>query len=300
MDAGERFGLKIVVVRSPHSGSAGSVDIAAVRGILLQTADEVDVVEPGSEDTFSEEVRSAAADASVVVAVGGDGTFNLVVNALEDRTGDVAFGLLPTGTGNDLARTLNLPDDVEHAARAVAAGRERWLDIGRARGDGVDRLFVNACIGGLPVAVDENVTPGIKTMLGPIAFLAGGVRAMASFETFSAVLDGNEVPDCVAVDVGNGKTCGGGIPVWPEAVPDDGLLDGCALPAAGPVAGVKLATKLRTGALGDIDEVMFSRGRKIEIGATPAVEINLDGELVGLQTPASFEIVSRLRIRVPG
>jgi diacylglycerol kinase (ATP) len=96
--------------------------------------------------------------------------------------------------------------------------------------------------------------------------------------------------------VGNGKTCGGGIRVWPDADPSDGLLDACALAVPNVAAAVKLLLKVRTGDHQDLDEVRTVRGPRVTIDADPPMELNVDGELVGLTTPATFEICGTLQL----
>jgi len=231
-----------------------------------------------------------------VVVAGGDGTMNRVVNALEARLDNVVFGLVPMGTGNDLARTLELPLEPVDAAKRVALGGVRAIDYGRATGGGVSRLFANACIGGFPVAVNEAIDEDSKRQLGPTAFWLGGAKAAAELERSTVRINGIEVADCVAAGVGNGKTAGGGIELWPSAAPDDGALNGCALPARNHAAALKLAALVKGGGHERLEGVVTEVGPTIHIDSDPPIEINVDGELVGLTTPATFEVAGRLRV----
>lgn len=279
--------MRYLVVGNPAS-SGFSDDVRAavdreLRGAVWFT--------PGEGD-----LREVARDAEVVVIAGGDGTLNHAVNDLADRLTELRFGLVPAGTGNDFARTAGIPDDPVEAARIVARGVEREFDVGRATGGGVSRLFVNACMGGFPVQVDEAIDEKTKDRLGPLAFWAGGAKAAASIERSTVTIDGIELNDCVAAGVGNGRTCGGGIPVWPSADPSDGILDACALAAPSVAAAVKLLLKVRAGAHEDLDEVRPTRGGRVEIDADPPIELNVDGELVGVTTPAAFEVCGSFRL----
>ena len=246
---------------------------------------------PGEGDLLA-----AAADVDVVVIAGGDGSLNHAVNDLADRLDELRFGLIPAGTGNDFARSAGVSDDPREAAQVVAAGVARELDVCRATGGGVTRLFVNACMGGFPVQVDEAIDEDTKERLGPLAFWVGGAKAAASIRRSKVTIDGIELPDCVAAGVGNGRTAGGGIPVWPDADPSDGVLEGCALAAPNVAAAVKLLLKVRAGEHGGLDEVRTTRGPRIAIDADPPIELNVDGELVGLTTPATFEIAGRFTL----
>jgi diacylglycerol kinase (ATP) len=286
---------RLVVVSNPVSGHADRdrLDGIATR---LGSLGEVVVCQPSTVDGFDQEVRRAALDATVVVVAGGDGTMNRVVNALEARLSDLVLALVPMGTGNDLARTLGLPLDPIEAMAAIEGGGIHPIDYGRATGGAVRRLFVNACMGGFPVAVDEAIEPGTKRRLGPAAFWIGGARAALELERTRVRLDGIEVADCVAAGVGNGKTAGGGIEVWPGAAPDDGLLNGCALGAPNRAAAAVLAAKVRRGAHERLEGVATRVASRIEITSDPPIEMNVDGELVGLVTPATFEVAGSLRM----
>lgn len=241
-------------------------------------------------------LADAARDAELVVIAGGDGSLNHAVNDLADRLDEVRFGLIPAGTGNDFARTTGISSDPAEAARAVVAGSERTFDVARASGGGVTRLFVNACMGGFPVQVDEAIDEDTKDRLGPLAFWVGGAKAATDLRKSVVTIDGVQLPDCVAAGVGNGRTCGGGIPVWPAADPSDGVLDGCALAVPSVGAAARLLLKVRSGEHEDLDTVRTSRGRRIEVDADPPIELNVDGELVGLTTPATFEVCGTFRL----
>jgi diacylglycerol kinase (ATP) len=290
--------VKVLLVTNPSSGSSGRHEREdLIDG--LSALGPVEVIEPHPE-SLDEQVRHAALGRDLVVSAGGDGTLNCTVNALGDRLGDLTFALVPLGTGNDLARTLGLADlDPIDVARSLSPDRVIPLDVGIASGAGVERLFVNACMGGFPVKVTESLDDDEKERLGAAAFIWGGAKALASLERSTVRVQGEVVPSCVAAGVGNGRTCGGGIEVWPEADPGDGLLDACALPAEGPVDLAKLAAAVKLGRHQAMDGVVYHRSGSITIEAEPAIEINVDGELVGLRTPAAFETFTKTRLLLP-
>lgn len=290
--------MKVLLVTNPSSGSAAKHEKDDLIG-ALSALGPVDVVEPASLDDLPSELLAASRGRDLVVSAGGDGTLNCTVNALRDVLGDVTLALLPMGTGNDLARTLGVPGDPLDAARGLTEGREIELDVGHASGQGAERLFVNACMGGFPVQVDDALADGEKERLGAAAFLWGGAKALSDLARSTVTLNGVDVPDCVAAGVGNGKTAGGGIEIWPEADPTDGMLDGCALPASGPADLVRLGAKLKLGDHTDLPGAITERGTNLAIGSEPGIEINVDGELIGLRTPASFEIFTKVRVLLP-
>jgi diacylglycerol kinase (ATP) len=289
---------RVLMVRNPASGGAKADVYGEIEGALSDLG-QVSVCEPTSPESLDHEVQAAAADADLVVAAGGDGTFNRTVNALHERLDELTFAVIPLGTGNDLARTFGFADDPPEAARGLGSGTERRLDVSRASGPGVNRLFVNACIGGFPVEVDEELNEKLKKMLGPLAFVIGGIKAFPDLDRSHVAINGEEVSECIAVGIGNGRTCGGGVEVWPRAEPDDGDLDGAALCASSLSQALLLAAKVKKGSHEDLEGVMTARARKLVITADPPIEFNVDGELIGLKSPATFEIVARLRLLVP-
>lgn len=288
-------------VRLVSNRAARGWDADVLVGVerVLAALGEVRRVEAKDKQTFERDVRHAVGPGDTVVVAGGDGTFNTTVNALGDRVSQLTFGLVPLGTGNDLARTLEVPFDAEEAARAVVSGTEAAIDVGRAIGVGVTRLFVNACMGGMAVKVNEALTEETKEKLGALAFWVAGAKAATELERFRVSVNGRSLEDCIAVGVGNGRTCGGGFEVWPEARPDDGLLDACALPAPDLGTAVKLVIKVKSGAHTGMDQVVTTTEPRVTIDADPPIELNVDGELVGLKTPATFEIAGQVRMRMP-
>jgi YegS/Rv2252/BmrU family lipid kinase len=286
---------RVLVVLNAGSGSSDEMTPDRLAEALKPLGDAL-FASPGG-DGFAGEVRRAAETADLVVSAGGDGTLSRTVDALGGRLGDVTFAVVPLGTGNDFARTLGTPEDPLEAARAVAAGRERSIDVWRASGEGVERLFVNASVGGFPVEVDERVGDREKKVLGPVAYLTAGARTVASMERFTVRLDGRDVPDCLAVGVGNGRTVGGGIPLFPDADPSDGRLEGCALSASGAVGVTRLGLAVRKGKHLGLDGVVSASGDHIRIETDHPVELNVDGDLVGLKTPVDFRHAGRARFR---
>lgn len=290
--------MRSLIISNAASGASQRDEVDEVVRVFGEHGD-VTHLEPPSLDTFDEDVRRAARGKDLVVVAGGDGTVNCALNALEEEISGLSLAVLPMGTGNDFARTLGLPQDPLAAARAVASGDDAAFDYGRATGGATRRLFLNACMGGFPVAVNKAIDEDTKKRLGAIAFWVGGAKAVVDLPSFNVKLDGLELPECVAVGVGNGRTAGGGIAVFPDASPQDARLDCCAMQVSGLRDGVELATKVRSGDHVPLDNVHIVKGTRIEISSDPDLEFNVDGDLVGLKTPATFEIAGTLNIRVP-
>jgi diacylglycerol kinase (ATP) len=290
---------RIILVSNPSSGSSDAEVLDRVTERLTSLA-PVDRVEPGSVDGFGDDIRRALdGDEGLIVSAGGDGTMNCTINGFAGDFEGRTFALIPMGTGNDLARTLRIDPDPVAAAQQILDGAERNLDVSRASGKSINRLFVNACMGGFPVKVDQAIQDDVKKRLGPLAFWAGGAKVAADLTRWRLRVDGEEFPDVVAAGVGNGRTAGGGITLWPDADPSDGELDLCVLPAEGVAVALKLAVTVKRGAHGSIDNVTMRRAPRFVVEARPAIEFNCDGELIDLVSPVTFEVAGRLRMRVP-
>ena len=290
---------RVALVSNPASGSTDDDTLEQVAFELSPLGDVVQV-RPESPDTYGDALRAALGEGrGVVVVAGGDGTINDALNGLGSDLRELVFGIVPMGTGNDLAGALGIAEDPIAAARQAAAGRETALDLCRAYTETTSRLFVNACMGGFPVLVNREIDGSLKERLGPLAFWVGGVKAAADLERWRVRVDGELIEDAVAVGVGNGKRVGGGMEVFPDARLADGLIDLCIMPAAGVAAGLRLAASVARGDRPRVEGVVTRRARRFEIGAEPELEFNCDGELIDLKAPATFEVTGRICVRVP-
>jgi diacylglycerol kinase (ATP) len=287
-----------VIVSNAASGGADDAALDDVNNELGALGD-VEHLQAGSEDSSDDEVRDAVQPNDLVVVAGGDGSLNRVANALSGALDDYSFAVVPMGTGNDFARTLGMPDDPAEAAAAIARGREAKVDYGIASGPGVKRVFLNGCMGGFPTEVDKAIEGGTKKRFGPLAFWVGGIKVARDFSKFNVNISGTRVEECVAVGIGNGRTAGGGIEVWPSADPSDGAFDVCAISAPNIAQAVRAATKARSGEHVKLENVHVSRGTDIHIESDPPLEFNVDGEVVGLQTPATFSVAGKTKVRIP-
>lgn len=290
--------MSILFVCNPISGRSDKADRNELTAALAPLG-RVVVHECADRSGFAEGLQDAAHDATHVIVAAGDGTLNLTLAALIDRVDELVFGVLPMGTGNDLARTIGLPEDPVAAARTIADGEAREIDTGRIVTDAGERPFINACMGGFPVAVDEAISEEEKERLGPLAFWWGGLKAATDLDRYTVTMGDAEHGDVIAVGVGNGRTAGGGIEVFPEADLADGLLDVCLMRAEGLLQAAKLAAKVRSGDHIGESFVAYSQVTSVEIEATPSLGFNVDGEVDGLITPARFEAGPKARFLFP-
>ena len=272
---------------------------------------------PEAELVEADDLADAAEDAAregvgLVVAAGGDGTIHAVANGLL-RTGREAedlptLGVLPTGTGNDLARTLSLPLDTPCADTLdlLENGERRLIDAIHVRSGDGSLFAINACSGGFTGQIDEAMTPELKETWGPLAYAIGTVKALPNIEDYHTTLAWeHERPHRVHafnVLVANGRTIGGGTPVAPGASLEDGLLDVVVVREGGALDLARLTARAyTTGDYTEDDKVIHRRVRRVRVESHPGMWFNVDGDLHS-NDPVTFEVVpGALRVVVgPG
>jgi diacylglycerol kinase (ATP) len=234
----------------------------------------------------------------LLIVVGGDGTVNEVINGL-GRAGfprDVTLAVLPMGTGNDLAATLAIPDDLEAAQETIRKNRVRTFDVARVRSEGVgERFFINVSTGGFGAETSSVADEEMKSRWGKLAYFRASLEKARDFDVreVRVTLDGDErMLRAVNVAVGNCRYAGGGWLAAPRANPEDGLLDLVVIEDVGLKDALALAPAAlaRSDYLGK-DGVFSARARKIQVETWPGgLEFTADGELIG-DEPAEFEVI---------
>ncbi|MBO9541227.1 diacylglycerol kinase family lipid kinase [bacterium] len=246
-----------------------------------------------------------------VVAVGGDGTIHEVMNGFFDdrqpRSPEATLGILPTGTGGDLIRTLGIPRDPLKAAEHLLSGRQSLFDVGRAEFVGADghrtvRHFVNIAEAGLGGAAVDRINRGSKVLGGFLTFLAGTLHAFATYQpgVMSIAFD-DEAPlegRAWNVVVGNGRYFGGGMHILPEARMDDGLFDVMVVGDVSRAALFRNVAAIYRGTHLSEPGVAFRRAREVRVRCARPLLLDLDGEAPGT-TDAHFSIMPQvLRLSV--
>jgi diacylglycerol kinase (ATP) len=265
---------------------------SAVERMRSQGHDVVGLVtfEAGDAERFAHEATAAGVD--LILAAGGDGTLNEVVNGIFSAAAGKsaeelpALGIIPLGTANDLANTLEVPVDIDAAVAHALRGQQRKVDVARIN----DRYFLNVSTGGLGAEATEEAPERAKRVIGVFAYLAQGVRKFASLTPSTArfttagevVYDG----DFLLFAVGNGRRTGGGNWLTPRAEMDDGLLDLCIVLPTSHGEFLRLLPDLRSGGHLEHDRIIYRQLPSIEIQATgPAnLSVNADGEPLEYRT----------------
>ncbi len=265
------------------------------------------------ETLFSErpghliELARSAVDrgARLVVAAGGDGTLNEVINGVAER--DVDLATIPLGTGMDFGRAYGIPTRFDDAVRVARDGAPRTIDAGRVRyrtwdGEDAVRWFGNVGTVGMSGAVAQRANGMSKALGGRLTFFYALTRVFLTWENteVNVSLDGAERSGRMHdVIVANGPWHGGGMMLAPGARPDDGLFDVVLFGDVSKLDFLTTAPKIYKGRHIGHPKVEVLRSAHVTVEAPERLPIEVEGEQIGT-TPATFEVVpGALRVRVP-
>ncbi len=256
--------------------------------------------DPGRLAETVREVLGEGSGYRSLILGGGDGTVSSVVDFMADR--DVTLGLLPLGTANDFARTLEIPFDVAGACETIARGKVVDVDLGLAG----ENYYVNVASVGLSVGVSRTLSPWMKRRAGSLAYPVAAVKAFMGHEPFSARLvfpDGDHEPveydRLLQVAVGNGRFYGGGMVVAPGSGIDDRNLDVYVIEMGRHRDLLGVARYLKSGDFIRNEAVGQYRTPHVRLETDPELPINIDGEVVAT-TPHEFSVAhNALKVLVP-
>jgi lipid kinase YegS len=254
--------------------------------------------EAGDAGLLAAEAAKEGVD--TVIAGGGDGTVNEVLNGLLQVEGNSsALAVIPLGTANDFARSAGIPLQLEGALRVAVETEPVAVDVGRSG----DRAFMNVATGGFGTEVTVNTDPKLKRMLGGAAYFITGIGNFSELEPVHVRLRGPELDwegKILVLAVGNARQAGGGHVLCPEAVLNDGLLDVGILPDVPEDQQAKAIGALMTKGLQAVkDAAVYWRVPWVEVDAPKGLYVNLDGEPTHA-THHRFDIEpKRLKLHLP-
>lgn len=229
-------------------------------------------------DATAMAAAAARAGADVVIAMGGDGTLNEVVNGLDGF--DTPLGIIPLGTANDFATQAGIPADVDHAMDVILHRKPMCIDTASLNG----RRFLNVSTGGVGAEATAETPTEAKETLGPVAYAITGVRKFAEFEPYRASFRGPDFSyegEFLMFAVGLTRASGGGTLVTPNASLTDGLLDVCVIEGMGRADFARLVLKVKRGEhLGEVG-VHYAQLPWLTIESDAELSVNVDGESSG-------------------
>jgi lipid kinase YegS len=261
-----------------HPKRAADAELTAAVAALRKAGHRVEESIPDERGASERLARRAAeSGAEVVVAVGGDGTLNEVVNGLIGT--DAACAAVPAGTANDFATSAGIPlGDVAAALGLAAAGAPRPIDLGRVNG----RAFLNVASGGFVTELTASTPEPLKKLLGGVSYLLTGLAKVGSVHAKPVRLSGPGLDwtgDAYVLAVGNGRQAGGGFKLCDRATLDDGLLDIVLIADLPFDQVIALMGELATGRpAAESDRVTYHQVPDLEVAADDGLQFNLDGE----------------------
>jgi YegS/Rv2252/BmrU family lipid kinase len=278
-----------MLVFNPSAGQAEALEreLAAAASVWRDAGWQLRLEPTRAPDDGLRLARLAAEQGyDLVVAAGGDGTINEVINGLAGT--DTALAPLPLGTMNVWARELRLPLQPRVAAEAMLAWRAHPIDLGRAG----ERYFLLMAGIGFDAAITADVRPAEKRRLGALAYVISGVRQALRVRGARArlILDGRPLRRRVLqVVVGNTQLYGGLVKITQHASIDDGLLDICVIKGDNGLSAVRRVIAIIGRRQSQDPKIEYYRARSVQIVARPSLPVQVDGDPLG-RTPMAFEI----------
>jgi lipid kinase YegS len=275
-------------------------ELPAVRRLIDTARDAGHTVTPqitwtrGDATNFA--YRGAREGVDAVVAFGGDGTVNEVVNGLSSH--DVPLGIIPLGTANDFARQAGVPLDPDAAMRLILEEPPVRIDAGELNG----RRFLNVSTAGIGAEATVETRAEAKETLGALAYAITGARKLAELQPIAARFSGPGLEletTFLVLAVGNGRSTGGGTLLTPNASLTDGLLDICIVEARPRRELARLALRFRKGTHVGRAGVHYLQLPSVRVVAERPISVNVDGEPTEVTTLNYEALPGALRVYIP-
>jgi diacylglycerol kinase (ATP) len=271
--------------------------IAAECGLKMTTA-------PGDARKLAREAVGEGFE--IIVAGGGDGTVNEVLNGIGDAPEGferARLGVLPLGTVNVFARELGIPSKLERAWEIIRQERESKIDLPRVEfggnGHREKRYFVQLAGAGLDARAIELVKWQVKKIVGPLAYVMAGFHALLGPPSKIGVTDGKHSFAGGLVMIGNGRLYGGQFRLFPKADLRDGLLEICVLPRVNWYTLARCSPELLLRGVLPSSATELFQAETVTLTSESPTPLQIDGELIG-RLPATFSLErARLRLIAP-
>jgi YegS/Rv2252/BmrU family lipid kinase len=235
--------------------------------------------------------------ASVILVMGGDGTLNEVVNALGEHS-KIPLGILPSGSGNDTAKSFGWTEDGKSQIRRLLNAQVKMIDLGLVISKTQKRYYLNVASCGISAVIAKNMREQERKIGASLAYYWQTLKAIWSYRPthIRVNIDGKNIqhPDCSLLVFANGRYFGGGMQIAPGARVDDGRFDEIAVSKMGLGFFLRHGLSVYKGRHLDLPQVYKMRGHKalVESLSKEPVYVEADGEDAG-ELPARFEILSR-------
>lgn len=287
---------KYAVIINPAAGRGKGKKLeSTVIKLLKDEFGEIEVFRTDYPNHAQELAAQLKNKYSVIIAAGGDGTVNEIVNGMIG--GRAALAVVPIGSGNDFTKMLNLPKEMSEVIRIIKEDKRKKIDIGKVG----DRYFPN----GMGVGFDAWVvreSMKVSRLRGFLIYLYSVIKTVFLYknQTITFTANGETTQrDVFLIAIGNGKAMGGGFFLTPQAEVDDGQLDICIIRALSKKEVLLNLPKAINGKHTELEQVEMFRTDKVVIQSEDGVAVHTDGELLGMDLknleisviPAALEVV---------
>lgn len=291
--------MKVKFILNPSSGKQivqQNLDRMIGNLILKGIIKYVDVFTTKTKfDGLQEVQKMKEGEYDLIIAVGGDGTVNEVVNGVMKGQNKTPIAILPAGTVNDFANWLEIPKDVEGFAQMIRNNKKIKVDVGKIN----NQYFINVAAGGLLTNVGYKVSTDLKTVLGRFAYYVEGMKEIPKqmFKSINLEIHAEEMEtkeEILMFLVMNTPTVGGFKKMAPKAKIDDGLLDVCIIKKSDLSQILSLFVQTMKGEHIHHPKVQYIQTSKIELKNLEGerIDLDLDGEQRGT-LPATIEVIPR-------
>ena len=283
---------RTIVILNPAAKSDRAAGLAAqIEALASATATLRYTAGPGEARAIAEWALAEGYDR--IVAAGGDGTINEIVNGIAGAP--VALGVLPVGSMNVFAAQLGLPKGIQESWEVIQAGATREIDLALANG----HAFVQLAGVGFDAQIVQATTGEMKRDFGPLSYLISATHVAGQKPPRLRIEANGGTTDGSFVLIGNGRYYGGPFLVFPEARIDDGLLDVLIFKNLGYLDIVRYLHGVILGTHVNLNDVDYFRAASLTVSSDEPVPVEVDGEVIGA-VPVTFGFhPRRLRVFAP-
>lgn len=280
----------VLLIVNPNSRSGAEAELDSGIELLREHGFTVYDHISSSVKHTRELINNAKDKVDLVVLGGGDGTISSAAECLYKNK--LSLAVLPLGTANDLARSIEISDDIQQAFRAIIAGKYCQIDLGCVNG----HYFFNAAHIGLGVDITDELTPELKKRWGVFSYLQAFFIAVFRLRRFHVTLKIDNQPArrmrSIHLGIGNGRYYGGGNSVSDLCRINDGKLSLFNLKPQTVWELLILAPSIREGRQRKEKRIFATTGKRVEVTTSTPKKIKADGEFI-TKTPAVFEVIPR-------
>jgi diacylglycerol kinase (ATP) len=262
-------------------------------------------IETSTHATIGEgDATLAAADAiargfDIIIAAGGDGTLNEVINGMAEKEYRPPLGIIPLGTTNDFARALNIPRGWDAAVDVILQQHALIIDVGKVN----HRYFINIAGGGSMTELTYEVPSKLKTMIGQLAYYMKGIEKLPRLRPIELFIRTDEADyheEVMLFLISNSNSVGGFERLAPNASMNDGLFDVLILKKCNLAEFIRVVSLALRGDHLDDPNIIYMQTRSIQVTSPDYVQINLDGEFGGTLPCVFTNLPSHLQICIDG